>query len=653
MATSKKANGFLEFGPFRIDTIERLLLRDDQPVPLTPKAFDTLLLLVENSGHVLEKDELMKAIWSDAFVEEVNLAHNISVLRKALRNGGEGEEYIETVPRRGYRFIGRVRRLPSASLDFEHEERTSAKLAVVREEETGGPPRPLAGPLDRALVEARVMRRWLATVVFAIAFGLVGVVVYWWAVNRPQPQQQGPPIRSIAVLPFKPLVAASRDEVLELGLADTLITRLSNIKEITVRPTAAVRRYTDPEQDPLLAGQELKVDAVVDGSIQRLDHQLRITVRVVRVSDGSTLWAQKFDESLSRIFAVEDAVSESVAGALALTPNGEEKGLLTRHHATSTEAYQHYLKGRYYWNQRTETGLKKSTEYFKQAVAVDPSYAEAYSGIADACTTLGYFSYSAPRDCFPEAKRAATKALELEPHLAEPRTSLAYISFYYDWDWSNAEREFQQAIALNPNYPTAHHWYSVYLTAMQRHDEASAEINRAQQLDPSSLAINTDVGFELYYSRQYEKAIKQLETAIEMNRDFPLAHLWLGRTYQQKLLYEAALEEYRRSQNGLPNWVVTIAAIGNVYGLSGKTAEARKVLDQLKELSKDQYVTPYGVALVHAGLGDKDQTFAWLNKAYEDRSHWLVWLKLDPRWDGVRSDPRFSELLRRIAPTSH
>jgi tetratricopeptide (TPR) repeat protein len=314
----------------------------------------------------------------------------------------------------------------------------------------------------------------------------------------------------------------------------------------------------------------------------------------------------------------------------------------------NTDAYHLYLKGRYFWNQRTETGLKKGIEYFQQAIERDPHYALAYSGLADSYTTLGYFSFLSPADCFPQAKAAATRALELDSMLAEPHTSLAYAKLYYDWDWEGAEKEFKQAIALNPNYATAHHWYSVYLTARERHGKALVEIERAKELDPLSLIINTDIGFESYYSGQYDQAIKQLQSALEMNQDFPLAHLWLGRTYQQKAMYEEAVAEYQKADAVLRNWAPAKAAIGNAYGLWGKKADARRVLDELNELAKERYVTPYGTALVYAGLGETDRAFAALNEAYEQRSHWLVWFKLDPRWGELPADPRFAELVRRI-----
>jgi DNA-binding winged helix-turn-helix (wHTH) protein len=314
----------------------------------------------------------------------------------------------------------------------------------------------------------------------------------------------------------------------------------------------------------------------------------------------------------------------------------------------SPEAYQLYIKGRYQWNQRSEAGLKKATEYFARAIETDPAYARAYSGLADSYTTLGYLSHLAPRDVFPKANEAATRALELDATLTEPHTSLAYVRLYYDWDWMEAETAFRRAITLNPNYATAHHWYAVYLTAMGLFEQARAAIGRAQALDPTSLMINTDLGFVLYYSRQYDAAIKQLQMVIEMNPEFPLAHFWLGRAYQEKTMYEDAIAEFRRTETVLHGWPVVRAATGYVQGVSGRRGEALETLGALKRLAKERYVTPYGVALVHAGLGEKDQALVWLDRALEDRSHWLVWLKLDPRLDTLRSDHRYRSLLLSV-----
>jgi len=312
------------------------------------------------------------------------------------------------------------------------------------------------------------------------------------------------------------------------------------------------------------------------------------------------------------------------------------------------DAYQLYIAGRYYWSQRSEAGLRKATEYYAKAIELDPAYARAYSGLADSYTTLGYLSYLAPRHAFVKANEAAMKALHLDAALTEPHTSLGYVRLYYDWDFAEAEHEFRRAIALNPAYPIAHHWYAVYLTAMRRFGEARQAIERAQALDPTSLAINTDLGFVLYYSGQYDAAIKQLRIVTEMNPQFPLARLWLGRSHQEKMMYDDAIAEFRQAATVLRDWPVVTAAIGYVQAASGKTTDARTTLAEMHRLSTQRYVTPYGMALIHAGLGETSEALAWLERALEDRSHWLVWLTLDPRLQSLRADSRYGDLLSSV-----
>jgi adenylate cyclase len=407
-------------------------------------------------------------------------------------------------------------------------------------------------------------------------------------------------------------------------------------------------RYKSTRKPLPEIARELDVDAVVEGAVARSGDHVRITAQLIYAPTDRHLWAEAYDRDLRDILSLQSEVAAAIAREVRVALTPEEQVGLARRPPVNMAAYEAYLKGRYYWNQRTEAGLRKGIEFFQQAIELDPTSALAYSGLADCYTGLGYLSYLAPKDAFPAAKTAATHALELDATLAEPHASLACARLYYDWDWAEAEREFQRALALNPNYATGHHWYSVYLTARGRPQEALVQIKQAQKLDPLSLVINTDIGFEAYYSGRYDEAIQQLRSVIAANPSFPLAHLWLGRTYQQKWMYEEAVTEYKQAGSVLRDWPVTMAAMGNVYGLSHQRREALKVLGELKKLSKQKYVTSYGVALVYAGLGENDQAFAWLDKGYAERTHWLVWLKLDPRWDSLRSDPRFQDLLRRM-----
>ncbi len=316
--------------------------------------------------------------------------------------------------------------------------------------------------------------------------------------------------------------------------------------------------------------------------------------------------------------------------------------------SANPDAYRAYLEGRYHWSQRSEEGLKKAIDAFQRAVTLDPEFAAAHSGMADSYAALGYLSFVSPADAFPLARRHALLALARDAALAEPHASLGYVRFYFDWDWSGAEAEFQRTIALDPDWAASHQWYSIYLLAAGRAAEALREINLARELDTLSLAINTDLGFHYHYTRQYDDASKQLQSVLAMKRDFAPAHLWLGRTYQQMGRFEDALAEFRDVEASVREWPVAVAARGSVEAGFGRPDKAKAVLAELKELAGRRFVTAYGVALVYAGIGDSDAAFTWLDKAFAERSNWLVWLRLDPRFEALRSDPRFIELLGRM-----
>ena len=465
--------------------------------------------------------------------------------------------------------------------------------------------------------------------------------------NRPRPTLSAMNYSSVAVLPLKNLSGDSTQDFLADGLTDALISDLTHVRGLRVISLTSSLRYKGATKSLSQIAKELKVETVVEGSMMRSGDRVRISAQLVEAASERSMWSDSFDRDLSDILATQREISRIIAGRISASLTPEEQSHLARLPRVNSAAYLAYQRGRFYWNQRTEGALKLGIEQFTLALEAEPTYALAYSGLADCYTALGYGSYLAPKDAFPKARAAAEKALEFEPSLAEPHASLGYVHLYYDWKFADARTEFQRSLELNPSYATAHHWYSVYLTAMNQPKEARREIELAQDLDPLSVAISTDMGFEQYYSMDYEPATKQLKSVVDMNPKFFLAHLWLGRAYQQRKMYAEAIREYEQT-GSLREWVPTIAAIGNVYGLMGKTDDARKVLAHLDEISRERYVTSYGVALVHAGMGDKEQAFAKLERAFEERSHWLVWLGLDPRWEGLRADPRFGELMRRI-----
>jgi DNA-binding winged helix-turn-helix (wHTH) protein/TolB-like protein len=446
------------FGNYRLYPSEHLLLRDESPIPLQPKTFDILLVLVGSAGHLMARDDLMKAVWPDSFVEETNLTVNISLLRKALGDLPDGRPYIETVPRKGYRF----------NAEAVEVEVGSTAAHQVAPEADGAAPR-VEGPRDAGAVAGKVAleggsrqkRGWARTMLAPTMLVAMLAAGMWFAWPRlhSHPTSVRAAVKSVAILPFQPLESTPDDEYLGLGMADALITRLCNIHQVAVRPLGAIRKYAGTD-DPVAAGRQLAVQSVLEGSVQRLGDRTRVTARLLRVSDGEVLWAGQFDEKVKDMFQVEDSISQELANALTLNLSGDERRRVAQPATGNGEAYQLYLRGRFFWDKRSAEGVRKSLDYFEQAIQADPNYALAYAGLADAYILAGSYGYTImpPLEAMPKAKEAARKALSLDDGVAEAHASLAYIEFTYDWNWPGAEAEFKRAIELNPNYDTARHW---------------------------------------------------------------------------------------------------------------------------------------------------------------------------------------------------
>ena len=455
-------------------------------------------------------------------------------------------------------------------------------------------------------------------------------------------------VKVMAVLPFKMLTADSADEYLSIGLADTLITQIGRIPQILVRPADAVQKYADTQtQDPVAAGRQLRVEAVLDGTMQHEADTLRVTARLLRVADGAVLWSGKFNEKFTNVFAVQDGISQDVAKALIRNLSDEDRKLLTKRHTDNVEAYRAYLKGRYFWNKRTPGRLNQSLEYFRQALDLDPTYASAYAGLADTYALL-VWQDELPQKDISRAKAAATKALEIDETLAEPHASLGFARFWYDWDFAGAESEFRRAIELNPDYATAHHWYGEFLGLTGRFDDGFKELRVAQQIDPLSPIINTDLGKLLFLSHHADQAVEQLRSTLEIDPNFPLAHLFLALAYNQKGLHDQAITELERQVNTPGSRAIFKASLGFLYGQSGRRAEATSVLNELKEgISSKQFFSPFQIALVYIGLGEKDKALEWLEKAKTEHDPFLIYIKVDPNFDSLRGDSRFAKLLEQ------
>jgi serine/threonine-protein kinase len=461
------------------------------------------------------------------------------------------------------------------------------------------------------------------------------------------------PLESLAVLPFVNVGGNPGTEYLSDGITESIINNLSQLPKVSVRSFSSVARYKNKDVDPQDAGRALKVQAVLTGRLVNHGDQVAINTELVEVRDNRQIWGGQYNPKVSDTLAIQEQISREISDKLRLKLSGEDKQRMTRGATEDRAAYQLYLQGRYQWNKQTLEGLQQSIDYFQQAVQRDPRYALAYAGQADSYAQLADFNVLPTREVLPKVKSAAAKSLELDEAGAEAHTSLAWAKFH-EWDWAGAEKEFKRAIELNPSYPTAHSWYGEYLMVQGRFDEAQAEMNRASELNPQAPALSLALGYRFYYAHQYPQAIDQIQKTLAMDATFVPAHVYVGRAYEQKGTYPEAIAEMRKALDLSEGDTNELAALGHTYAMSHQGGEAKKILDQLKERSQQTYVQPSLIAVIHVGLGDKNQAFDWLQKAYEDRSAGLLYLKVDPAFDGVRLDPRFIDLLRRVglSPTN-
>jgi DNA-binding winged helix-turn-helix (wHTH) protein/TolB-like protein len=637
-----------EFGPFRVDPVERVLLREGEFVTLTPKLFDLLLLLLENSGRVVEKDRLMREVWPDTFVEEGNLTQNISVLRKALKD--DGHQYIQTVPRRGYRFVGHVHGVVDDG-DLIIEEHSVARVVVDEQR----PDLPAVNPLSETAQLSGtkplgLTRRRPGRTPLLISLAIAGMAIaftYFFWIRRAENGSAASPIeiRSIAVLPFQTLTANTADEYLGLGITDALIAKLSEIRELKIRPTSAVRKFSAQERNAMTVGRELNVDSVLDGNVQRDGETLRVSVQLIDVREGRTLWAGKFDEKFTNILSVEDAISMHVAQAMTMKLTEDERSRLGKHYTIDPAAHELYLQGRFYLNKFTEDGTKLARKYFEQAIARDSRYALAYSGLAESYA-FGEIGLP-PEEAFPKARDAATMALDIDETLGEAHAALAQVAFLWDWDWPAAEKQFKRALELTPGDPEVHHMYAHYLSAMGRFPEALAESQRLLELDPLSPASRNHLGWHYLYAHEFDQAIEQYKLVLAVDPNFAEAHRQLAEAYAEKGRFdEAAAEMNRRFE--LIGRGEEVPELRKAYSDFGWKGFWQRRLQFLLERSKHSYMSPSGFAYNYAELHDKSRALEWLERAYREHDHDLVYLKVDHTWDGLRSEPRFQELLKRM-----
>jgi TolB-like protein/DNA-binding winged helix-turn-helix (wHTH) protein/Tfp pilus assembly protein PilF len=622
----EKTKRFFDFGRFRLDSVERVLLADSHPVALTPKAFETLLELLENSGHILEKDELLKRVWPDTFVEEGTLVQNISTLRKVLGESPDGTAYIETIPRRGYRFAGAVRKT-----DFEpRSEENFPPVPIVTAQRAGRP-------------------GWIVALAI-IAVSLVTLFLVReriWQRSDPAPKKI-----MLAVLPFENLSGDPQQEYFSTGLTEEMITQLGDLEpnRLGVIARTSAMQYKGAKKDTRQIGRELGVDYILEGSVRREGDRVRITAQLIQVKDQTHLWARDYDRNLREILALQSDVASAIAREIKLKLSSEENARLTGTSALNPEAYELYLKGRYFWNKRTEDGFAKAIRYFEQATALDPRYAQPYAGLADAYALLGSLpNAEIPRkEAMPKAKAAALKALQLDDSLAEAHTSLAFVMMHYEWDWPGSEKEFKRALELNPNYATAHQWYAVWLMSQGKQDAALEEERRAQEADPLSTIIKTDTAQLLVCAGRYDEALQQAQRALEIDPDFLLGHVYLGEAYTAKQDYQAAISEFQRVLATSKRDVWATSGIAWTYALAGQRRKSEAILRDMLHGAKNREDLALQLATVYAAQGEKDKAFAWLEKAYQRRDGGLILFNVVPEYQSLHLDLRFADLDRRI-----
>jgi TolB-like protein/DNA-binding winged helix-turn-helix (wHTH) protein/Tfp pilus assembly protein PilF len=640
------------FGPFRLDPAERLLLREGEPVALTPKCFDLLVMLVENSGHLLEKQELLDRIWPGQFVEEANLSFNISSLRKALGQVQSGDRFIETVPKKGFRFVADVEKRRRDEVGIEPTvEIGKAEVTALEHEELQVPsseartidavtPKVVKG--GRGFSLGRVSLLILASVVLAI---LIYALFTRGRHSSPQPR-----IASIVVLPLQNLSDNANEEYFADGMTDALIGDLAKIGELRVISRTSSMHYKGTKKSLPEIAAELKVDAVVEGTIQRSGERVRIRAQLIHAATDEHLWVQTYERDLRDVLELQSEIAQAIARQVQIKLSPAEQARLTPRRPVHPRALDAYLQGRYlFWNKRTVENLQKSIEYFQSAIREDSNYALAYAGLADCYAALGNVQFSGlpPMEARARAEEAAVKALELDSSLAEAHSALGTVK-HFSWNWAAAEQEFKRAIELNPSYANAHNSYASFLMSQGRIDESLAASSRARELDPLSLSISVQRGFLLENARRYDEAIEQLNRVVALDQNHYQAHWMLGHTYAVNGQFDQAIGAAEKAVALSERAPGALGMLGMIYGLAGRKADAVRILNELLELNQRRYVTPAALAYVYIGLSDEDQAFVWLEKAYQERSNFLAYLKVVPVADPLRSDPRFADLVRRV-----
>jgi TolB-like protein/DNA-binding winged helix-turn-helix (wHTH) protein/Flp pilus assembly protein TadD len=645
-----------KFGAFHLDTAERLLRRlDGTPVPLTPRVFKTLLYMLEHHDAVLDKERVMEAVWPDSIVEENNLAQAISKLRHVFGETPGSENYIVTVPGRGYRFVAEVREQPdNGGVAVQAEQATTLTSAENRMGMATAKGRQLSrgktgGPLAFAV---------LGVILLAAAVISRGPIIRWLekhtvgsAPPATSPGAVAERVHSIAVLPFEPFGQKMDDELLGLGMADAVIGRMSNLKHLVVLPTSAVSKYKGSASDPLAAGRTLGVDAVLSGTIQRSGDRVRATVQLVRVASGRTIWSEKFDQTFTDIFNVQDSISDKVARSLIRDLSKGEQKQLSKHYTSDIAAYDSYLMGIYFWNKRSKDGLGKAIDYFQRAVERDPGYALAYAVMADCYFLQKYYGYDSAPDRIGNAKAAAERALVLDDSIAESHLAAGAVQLCQK-DYQAGMESFQRALALNPNLAVAHQRYAWALSSFGHLDDAVREMKRARELDPLSPTNNTALGMIFVFARQFRDALEYCYKAAELDPNQAPIQENLATAYALNGMYQQAIEHYQRVGELNPeNKGDALAWVATVLVSAGRKPEADRMMPEILQFATRGNADPYQMTQLYAARGEKERAFEWLDKTLQKGSggvrSYNQMIRYDPMLDPLRSDSRFVALLKQ------
>ena len=616
-ATSPPTDIF-HFGIFQLDLKARELHKAGVKVKLQDQPFRVLALLVERAGQVVTREEVRQKVGpTDVYVAfDQGLNNAIRKVRDALGDSADSPRFVETLARHGYRFVAPVSAVP------------------------GRPSKP------RFHFGLRTLRN--AALIGLTTASLLAALAYWaWHESAMRARPSSEKV-ILAVLPFDNLSRDPDQEFFSEGLTEEMITQLGKLNpaRLTVIARGSVAKYKGSGLAANQIGRELHADYLVQGSVRRASDRVRITVQLIQVRDQTDLWAESYDRELKDMLVLQDSVARTIANQIHVTLTPGQQTRLPSPPKLDPEAYEAYLKGRYYWNKRSADALQKALIYFQQAINKDPAYGAAYSGLADCNSGLTWHGFTSPAEALPKATAAALKAIEIDPQSAEAHASLALV-LHHRWEWPGAEAEFKRALQLDPHYANAHHWYGDYLSVRGRHDEALLEARQALDLDPLNLMIGTWVGLRYYLARKYDRAIEQGRNTVELDPNFAAIHLLLGETYVQIGLQEKGLAELQSAASLSGNSPLYLAQVAVAHASAGRKTEALRIAAQLQAISTKRYVSPYGLAQIYAALNDKEQTFQWLQIAYDDRAVWMSYLAVDPVFDGVRSDERFQDLLRR------